>query len=118
MKKPKGSTAFDQIFNNIKEDNNLSDKEESRNFNNSDSQIVRKSDSRNSENTETQKVEKINKTRAVIKKSFFVTPEIADMFKYLKWKRKISERDLSIKAFEDYFTKEFGKDWRKVLSES
>jgi hypothetical protein len=49
------------------------------------------------------------------KKTIYLKPELAEMFKYAKFKKKLGESQMANKAFENYFDQQFGKDWRALL---
>jgi len=49
------------------------------------------------------------------RKTFYLKPELADIFKYAKFKMKLGESQMANIAFETYFDKQFGKNWRTLL---
>ncbi len=49
------------------------------------------------------------------RKTFYLKPELADIFKYAKFKMKLGESQMANIAFEIYFDKQFGKNWRTLL---
>jgi hypothetical protein len=51
----------------------------------------------------------------MIRKTFYLKPELLEIFKYAKFKMKLGESQMANKAFETYFDKQFGKNWRTLL---
>jgi hypothetical protein len=49
------------------------------------------------------------------RKTFYLKPELAEMFKYAKFKKKIGESQIANIALEIYFEQQFGKNWRALL---
>lgn len=49
------------------------------------------------------------------RKTFYLKPELAEMFKYAKFKKKIGESQIANIALENYFVQQYGKDWRTLL---
>ena len=49
------------------------------------------------------------------RKTFYLHPDLAEMFKYAKFKKKMGESQMANLAFEKYFEHQFGKDWRSIL---
>jgi hypothetical protein len=50
-------------------------------------------------------------------KTFFLPPEFHEMFEYIKWKKKADHSKYMINILEEAFTKEFGSEWRSLLSD-
>ena len=48
-------------------------------------------------------------------KTFFLELEIIEMFKYVKFKQKIDESKYANMVLDEIFTKQFGKNWRKLV---
>jgi len=48
-------------------------------------------------------------------KTFFLEPEIIEMFKYIKFKKKIDESKYANVVLNQIFTQEFGEKWRKLI---
>jgi len=48
-------------------------------------------------------------------KTFFLEPEIIEMFKYIKFKKKIDESKYANMVLDQIFTQEFGEKWRKLV---
>jgi len=51
------------------------------------------------------------------RKTLYLKPEIAEMFKYVKFKKKIGESKFANMALERYIENEFGKNWRTLIIE-
>jgi hypothetical protein len=49
------------------------------------------------------------------RKTFYLKPELAEIFKYAKFKKKLGESQMANIAFEIYFDQQFGKNWRTLL---
>jgi hypothetical protein len=49
------------------------------------------------------------------RKTFYLKPELLEIFKYAKFKKKLGESQMANIAFETYFEHEFGKNWRTLL---
>jgi hypothetical protein len=49
------------------------------------------------------------------RKTFYLKPELAEIFKYAKFKNKLGESQMANIAFETYFDQQFGKNWRNLL---
>ena len=49
------------------------------------------------------------------RKTFYLKPELLEIFKYAKFKKKLGESQMANIAFETYFDKQFGKNWRTLL---
>lgn len=49
------------------------------------------------------------------RKTFYLKPELAEIFKYAKFKKKLGESQMANIAFETYFDHQFGKNWRTLL---
>jgi len=48
-------------------------------------------------------------------KTFFLEPEIIEMFKYIKFKKKVDESKYANIVLDQVFTQEFGEKWRKLV---
>jgi hypothetical protein len=51
----------------------------------------------------------------MIRKTFYLKPELLEIFKYAKFKMKLGESQMANMAFETYFDQQFGKNWRTLL---
>lgn len=51
----------------------------------------------------------------LIRKTFYLKPELLEIFKYAKFKMKLGESQMANIAFETYFDHQFGKNWRTLL---
>jgi hypothetical protein len=51
----------------------------------------------------------------MIRKTFYLKPELLEIFKYAKFKMKLGESQMANMAFETYFELQFGKNWRTLL---
>ena len=49
------------------------------------------------------------------RKTFYLKPELAEIFKYAKFKKKLGESQIANIALENYFNQQFGKNWRTLL---
>jgi hypothetical protein len=49
------------------------------------------------------------------RKTFYLKPELLEIFKYAKFKKKLGESQMANIAFETYFEQQFGKNWRTLL---
>lgn len=49
-------------------------------------------------------------------KTFFLEPEIIEMFKFVKFKEKIDESKYANQILDQFFTQQFGEDWRSKLN--
>ena len=49
------------------------------------------------------------------RKTVYLQPDLAEMFKYVKFKKKIGESQIANIALENYFEQQFGKNWRALL---
>jgi hypothetical protein len=49
------------------------------------------------------------------RKTFHLKPELLEIFKYAKFKKKLGESQMANIAFETYFELQFGKNWRTLL---
>ena len=49
------------------------------------------------------------------RKTFYLKPELLEIFKYAKFKKKLGESQMANIAFETYFELQFGKNWRTLL---
>jgi hypothetical protein len=49
------------------------------------------------------------------RKTFYLKPELLEIFKYAKFKKKLGESQMANIAFETYFEMQFGKNWRTLL---
>jgi len=49
------------------------------------------------------------------RKTFYLRNDLAEMFKYIKFKKKIGESQIANIALESYFEQQFGKNWRALL---
>lgn len=49
------------------------------------------------------------------RKTIYLKPELAEMFKYIKFKKKLGESQVANIALENYFEQQFGKNWRALL---
>ena len=49
------------------------------------------------------------------RKTFHLKPELLEIFKYAKFKKKLGESQMANIAFETYFEQQFGKNWRTLL---
>ena len=49
------------------------------------------------------------------RKTFYLKPELLEIFKYAKFKMKLGESQMANMAFETYFDQQFGKNWRTLL---
>ena len=49
------------------------------------------------------------------RKTFHLKPELLEIFKYAKFKKKLGESQMANIAFETYFDQQLGKNWRTLL---
>ncbi len=49
-------------------------------------------------------------------KTFFLSEDIIKMLGYLKFKEGIKESEYANEIFEKFFEKNFGKDWKNIIS--
>ncbi len=49
------------------------------------------------------------------RKTFYLTPDLAKIFKYAKFKINLGESEIANIALENYFKQQFGKNWRDLL---
>lgn len=105
------STAFDSIFSSIGSSESSSDKKDnSKNLKDNRAEKKEKEEAKK----EGKRILKSGiKTKA---KTFFLSDDIIRMFKYIKFKKDINESEYANLMFERAFEKEFGKDWKKLVS--
>jgi len=51
----------------------------------------------------------------LVRKTFYLKPELLEMFKYAKFKTKMGESQIANIALETHFNQQFGKNWRTLL---
>ncbi len=120
------TTALEQILSTTNLDNQKSEnqtikksiKTRNRKVDNPENQKSRKKESKQINVSETNKTEKSeNQNIDYLKnKTFLLSDNASNAFKYLKWKNKINESELANSIFEKYFEENLGKDWRDKVS--
>lgn len=63
--------------------------------------------------TKTNRILKNGKTTKA--KTFFLEPEIIEMFKFVKFKEKIDESKYANQILDQFFTQEFGENWKELV---
>jgi len=49
------------------------------------------------------------------RKTIYLQPDLAEMIKYAKFKKKMGESQIANLALESFFVQQFGKNWRTLL---
>ena len=49
------------------------------------------------------------------RKTIYLHPDLAEMIKYAKFKKKMGESQIANLALESFFVQQFGKNWRSLL---
>ncbi len=49
------------------------------------------------------------------RKTIYLQPDLAEMIKYAKFKKKMGESQIANLALESFFVQQFGKNWRSLL---
>ena len=49
------------------------------------------------------------------RKTIYLHPDLAEMIKYAKFKKKMGESQIANLALESFFVQQFGKNWRTLL---
>lgn len=64
----------------------------------------------------------VTKTNRILKngkptkaKTFFLEPEIIEMFKFIKFKEKIDESKYANQILDQFFSQQFGENWRELI---
>lgn len=119
--------TFTEEKNEIKEENQILDNSEntitepqtdnSQDVNSLTVQQFDKSTTQDVNKSTVTKANRILKNGKTTKaKTFFLEPEIIEMFKFVKFKEKIDESKYANQILDQFFTQEFGQNWRSKLN--